>query len=321
MDAFIIMIRNVLLFAVLAVPGYLLAKRGMIKQEQSGVLSKILMYVGMPFLIISSVLKDELTINRDTIFLMLLAAVVGIVYTIAMFLVSKPLAHFEKDKKTNGMLRFCAVFSNNGFLGLPLAMAVFSDKPNLIIVLIILNIVTNVLMFTLGAYLISGDKQTINVKKAILNPVLIGLFAGIIIKLLKINCGVPEEVIKYSNHFNNIVTPLSMTILGIKLADVKITSLFTSAKCYYVSLLKLVVFPSVIVAVLFVLRPISGGIIDENVILGFFVAIAMPTAGLASTFADNYSGDTKNAVVFTLGTTLLSIGTIPVLYWILNSII
>ena len=54
-----------------------------------------------------------------------------------------------------------------------------------------------------------------------------------------------------------------------------------------------------------------------DIIIGFFIAFAMPTAGLASTFADRYDGDTENAVSFTLGTTLFSIATIPVLYWIL----
>ena len=47
-------------------------------------------------------------------------------------------------------------------------------------------------------------------------------------------------------------------------------------------------------------------------------AFAMPTAGLASTFADGFNGDTENAVAFTLGTTILSILTIPTLYWLLN---
>ena len=54
---------------------------------------------------------------------------------------------------------------------------------------------------------------------------------------------------------------------------------------------------------------------------GFFVAFAMPTAGLASTFADTYGGDTDSAVAFTLSTTMLSILSIPLLYGILSIII
>lgn len=56
----------------------------------------------------------------------------------------------------------------------------------------------------------------------------------------------------------------------------------------------------------------------KSVILGVFVAFAMPTAGLSATFADEYGGDSENAVVFTLGTTVLSVITIPALYWLVN---
>ncbi len=223
MDAFIIMIRNVLLFAALAIPGYLLVKCGMLKQEQSGVFSKILMYVGMPFLILKGTVNN-LTLNRETLVQLLFVAGAGILYTLVMFLISKPLTAFEKNKKTSGMMRFCAVFSNNGFLGLPLAIAVFGGDSQVFVVLIILNIISNVLMFTLGSYLTSGDKNSMNIKKAILNPVLIAFLIGIVLNLLKVKDYVPE-LVTYSDHFNNIVTPISMTILGIKLASVKISTL------------------------------------------------------------------------------------------------
>ena len=78
----------------------------------------------------------------------------------------------------------------------------------------------------------------------------------------------------------------------------------------------LVVFPVVITALLFAVKGISG-YIDGNIIVGTFIAFAMPTAGLASTFSDQFNGDTDNAVAFTLGSTLLSIATIPGLYALL----
>ena len=56
-------------------------------------------------------------------------------------------------------------------------------------------------------------------------------------------------------------------------------------------------------------------------IMAFFIGFAMPAAGLASVFADRYSGDTENAVIYTMGTTILSVATIPVLYWVLNCLL
>ena len=311
-DALIIMLKNVIVFVALAIPGYLLIKTKLLKKEQSGALSMLLMYVGMPFLIFSSTINN-ITINTELLATIGIVLGIGVVYTFAMFFVSKPLTKMEREQKTQGMMRFSSVFSNNGFLGIPLAMAVFGAGSMALMVVIILNIVTNVLMYTLGIYLISGDKKAISLKKAFLNPVLIAFVIGIIANLLNVKGYVPE-VATYSTHFSNLVTPISMTILGMKMGGVKFLELFKSWKTYYVSALKLVVFPMIIVAIVFVLNQVTA-IITPDMVLGVLIAFAMPTAGLASTFSDNFGGDTENAVAFTLGTTVLSIVTIPLLYW------
>ena len=166
-DALIIMLKNVIVFVALAIPGYLLIKTKLLKKEQSGALSMLLMYVGMPFLIFSSTINN-ITINTELLATIGIVLGIGVVYTFAMFFVSKPLSKMEREQKTQGMMRFSSVFSNNGFLGIPLAMAVFGAGSMALMVVIILNIVTNVLMYTLGIYLISGDRKAISLKKAFL---------------------------------------------------------------------------------------------------------------------------------------------------------
>lgn len=316
MDAFLIMLRNVILFAALAIPGYTLVKCNVLKKEHSAPLSKILMYVGLPFMIVSGMVNN-LSINRDFLIRMLAVAAIGVIYTLVLILFSKPLSAFEKSEKTRGMIRFCTVFSNNGFLGIPLAIAVFGKDSEIFAILIVLNIINNIMIYAFGAHLVSGGGRSGGIKNAILNPVLIAFVAGLLLNLLKVKNYVPE-IVNFSDYFSGIVTPISMTILGMKLAGVKVSSLFVSTKNYYVSFLKLIVAPVVIVALLFALRLIPGGIINTDVILAFFVAFAMPTAGLSTTFADTYDGDTDSAAIFTLGSTMLSILTIPLLYGLLN---
>lgn len=319
MNAFLIMVRNVILFAALALPGYILVKGNILRQEHSAPLSKILMYVGMPFLVISGTVNN-LTINKDFLLLILTVALIGIGYTFALFLSSKSLSAIEKEEKAKGMMRFSMTFSNNGFLGIPLAIAVFGKASQIFTVLIILNIITNVMMYALGSYLVSADGRSAGIKKALFNPVLIAFVIGLVLNLTNVKSYIPE-IVTYSDHFSAIVTPVSMTILGMKLAAVKLSSLFTSKKNYYVAAVKLVICPSVIVALLFLVRTFADSLVNSNVILGFFVAFAMPTAGLASTFADTYGGDTDGAVAYTLSTTMLSILTIPLLYGILSALI
>ncbi|MBO4323398.1 MAG: AEC family transporter [Clostridia bacterium] len=318
MESLLIMLKNVVMFVLLALPGYILVKTRLLNAEHTGALSKLLMFVGMPFLILSSTLK--LSLSAEFVKMMLLVAGIGVAFILVAFFASALLTKGEKNEKTRGMMRFSAVFANNGFLGLPLAIAVFGADSQAVAVVIVLNIITNILMFTLGVYLVSGDKETMNFKKAFLNPVLIAFVIGIILNLLKITAFVPE-VATYSAHFNNIVTPLSMTVLGMKMGGIKFSKLFTNVKTYYVSAIKLILFPVVIVGLLLLIRLFAAEALNADILIGIFVAFAVPTAGLASTFADQLGGDTESAVSFTLGSTLLSIITIPVLYWVLNLII
>ncbi len=316
MSEFIIMLRNVLIFVALAIPGFILVKGKLLKPEQSGVLSKILMYLALPFLIFSGTVNN-LVFNKESILMLGVVALLGITAIFAMFFISKPLVKMEKNKKTSGMMRFCTVFANNGFLGIPLAVAVFGQDSLVFTVLIVLNIINNVLMYTLGAYLTTGDKRNISLKKAFLNPVLIAFVLGCVCNLLQVADFVPE-VIVFSDYFSGIVTPISMTIMGIKLGAISFATLFKSKKLYYVSFLKLVAFPGGITAAMLLLKSVPWNLPVESIILGMFIAFSMPTAGLSATFADEFGGDAENAVIFTLGTTVLSVLTIPTIYWLLN---
>ena len=317
MDAFIPMLKNVLLFVLLAVPGYILVKSKTLKVEQSGVLSKLLMSIGMPFLIISGTLGIDF--NKDTIIGLLIAGVLCAIFTFLFFylslIFSKNTGEEEMERKKRGVVRFAEIFSNNGFLGLPLALAIGVNS-TVFAYLVVINIINNVLIYTLGIYLISGDKKTISIKNIILNPVLIGFIIGIILNLTGV-IGLVPEIGTFSDHFKNLVTPISMLILGMKMGEIKFSSLFTSKKLYLVSAVKLVVFPVIAVLLTYALALIVK-MDTVNMIMAMFIAFSMPTAGLGTAFADRFNGDTKNAAILTLGSTILSVATIPVLYYLVN---
>ena len=317
MDTLLIMLKNVMIFVLLAIPGYLLVRGKLVTGKDSHLLSKLLTYVGMPGLILINTL--DLKFTREVTLSLVITAVVGTAFLLGTFLLSKVLTK-DSDPKRRGMLRFCMVFANNGFIGIPLAKAVFPDNSELMAYLVVLNIVMNLTMFTLGAYLVSGDKKSMNLKKALLTPVLLAFIVGIGLNLLGIVEKAPIAK-TYINYFKEIVTPLSMLVLGIKLAEVPMKKLFTSGRMFYVSGVRLIFFPILCVGMMLALQLIPGLGVNTNMILGFFIAFSMPTAGLASAFADQHKGDAENAVVCTLGTTILSIATIPVLYWLLTMII
>lgn len=314
METLLVMLKNVMIFVLLAVPGYLLVKGKLVTGKDSGLLSKLLTYVGMPALILANTFNLEFT--KEVTLSLIITAIVGTAFLVGTFLLTNLLTK-EQSKKRRGMLRFCMVFANNGFIGIPLARAVFGEDSPVMAYLIILNIITNVLMFSLGTSLLSGDKKSLDPKKVFLNPVLLAFLAGIAVNLTTVTKFVPE-IQTYCTHFSGIVTPLSMVILGMKLAAIPMGRLFASWRMYYVSAVRLVLFPALGVALGLLLRQIPALGLDNSFVLALFMGFAMPTAGLASAFADRYQGDTDSAAVFTLGTTILSVATIPVLYMLLN---
>ena len=318
MDTFMIMLKNVLIFVLLAVPGYLLVRGKKLTQKDCGGFSLLLTNVCIPFMILSSALKLEFSgeFTRS----ILITGIIGILFTLVMFFATGPMTAKVQDEKTRGIMRFCMIFANNGFIGIPLAKAVFGDGSAVMAYLIILNVINNVMLFTLGIFLVSGDKKTISVKKGLMNPVLISFLIGVALNLLGVGKAVPE-LQTYATYFSNAVTPLSMVVLGMKLATVPMKNLFGSKKMYYTSFARLIAFPVMGVALMLLLQPISGLLIGSDAIIGFFVAFAMPAAGLATAFADQYQGDVENAVIGTLGSTILSILTIPVLYWALRLLV
>lgn len=311
-----LMLINVIIFVALAIPGFILSKTGIIKDEQSVSFSKLLLYVGIPFLIISKTL--EIDFNKEAAEIIVFTALITVVYTFITFFASYPASAMIKDFKTRGAAQFSMIFSNNGFLGIPLVAAVFSDAPLVMVSVVIINILTNVFMYTLGIYLISGDKKNISPKKIFLNPCLIAFIIGMVINLTGLNDSF-GYIGEYSKYLTGIVTPLSMTILGIKLGGINISDIFKKAINYYVSLIKLVILPVIVTGALLLIRFFVS--VPEELIYGIFIAYAMPAASMSTTFADAYNGDSESTVSFTLGTTVLSVLTISLLFFALNTLI
>ncbi len=315
MDAFLVILKNVLIFVALAVPGFILAKTKLMGEKESGVLSKLLVYVGMPFLIVSSVANIQF--NGESLACIGFSALIGIGFHLFLIFISKYLTGKGEKTKT-GMERFCMIFSNNGFIGIPLAAAVFGQSSLVMTSLIVINILTNLIMYIWGTRMVAENPQPISWKKIVFNPLLIAFAIGVVINLTGVTKAVPETV-KYSNYLSGLVTPLSMLIIGLKLGDVELKKFFTRAKTYYISAIKLVAVPVVIVGVLLLLRLVIS--VSDALIIGSFIGFAMPTAGLAPTYAKMYNGDEENALYYTLGSTILSVATIPLLYLLLTVIL
>ncbi|MBO5926856.1 MAG: AEC family transporter [Clostridia bacterium] len=315
MEAFIVMFRNVLVFLALAVPGYLLVKLNIIKDKDTPPLSKVLVKVGLPALVFSNSLSMDLK-GEATIKLAIVAIVTFIFILLTVILSSLFTKNFG-DRSVQVTAKYAMSFSNSGFLGIPLATAVFGVSPVLDYV-VVCNVVCCVMLNTLGVYVFTGDKKVISLKRIFLNPTFIFFVLGILINLTGVLTYVPE-ISLFASHLSGVVTPISMMIVGIKFAEVKPLDIFKSKNMYVVSLVKLLIQPIMAVGLVLIINvfvPFSSAII-----LGLFMALSMPSPGTTSSFADMYDGDVDGSVIYTLGSTILSVITIPLLYNLLTFII
>ncbi len=100
MDAFIEMLRKVIMFVALAMPGYFLVKTKLLKPEHSATLSKILTTVAMFFFIMTSTVNN-VSFKVGNLPTLGVSALIGIIYTLILFFGSTPLTFFEKP--SNGI--------------------------------------------------------------------------------------------------------------------------------------------------------------------------------------------------------------------------
>jgi len=231
---------------------------------------------------------------------------------------------FIKDKNVEAG-KVCTIgsaLSNCGFMGIPVIKVLFDDSQITIYALIYM-IVFNIVLWTIGVYVITGDKKYVSVKKAFLNLPTIVLVIALPIFFLNLNLTAStndaiQAIMQFCDYFNNFNAPLPMLIMGIRLADVKFKEIFNSGRVYLVSALKLLVFPIIALLLMWIISIIPAFGIDAKMVTSILICVAMPTATMTMTFAEIFNGDKYTAVKITLQTTLFSILTIPLFVTVLS---
>lgn len=213
---------------------------------------------------------------------------------------------FETSKKV--VFTFSTIFSNCGFVGFPLVQGLFGNIG--VFYTSIFTIPFNLLMFTYGTSLFSGNNDVKNIGKQLKNPPLLCTLAGIILFLLSIK--LPFPILKTLESIGNMTTSLSMFIIGSMLADItNLKDLFKDLEIYYLSLVKLIIVPILCFVLLHILST------DKMLSEICLVLVSMPTASLIGVFAENYNGNKKAASQCVFSTTILSIITMPCILYLI----
>ena len=297
----------VLLVIALAVPGFALKKAKLLPDGASNALAVLLLYVAQPFLMVSSLLNKTFTTSLLPDFAAV--ALFAVVLQLMLYFLSKLFFVKVKEEPTRRICVASSYLGNVGFMGIPVMKALFPSDDTIILYTVIFNIVFNAMTWTLAVYAITGDKSKIKPVKILLNPPTIATVLAL--PFFFCNVSVPDNVLATIGYLGDMTLPLSMVILGIRLADIKFTRLVTGAPVYGVALVKLVVSPLAALGVMLLVRLLIP--IETTVIVALFIIFAMPSASSALNFAEMYGGDCDTAAKATLTNTLLCVLTIPIL--------
>ena len=198
--------------------------------------------------------------------------------------------------------RFAMVFSNCGFMGIPLAGAVCGEWGTLYSSIFV--VIFNLFQWTYGVTLMSG--QRLSVRKAFLNPCMIGLAVGLPLFLLSVHLPSPlESAVSMMAGLNS---PLAMIVIGTHLAKADLVSTLKDTRCYFTAFMRLAAQPVVIMAVILALPWL-----DDNQTLTLAVMCGAPVAASCALFATKYQRDSGLASRMVALSTVLSMITLPLL--------
>ncbi|MBQ3597214.1 MAG: AEC family transporter [Clostridia bacterium] len=318
---------TVVFLLILMIPGFILAKTKMLGENADSVFSVLVLYVCQPALVFMAFQKTEYSPRLATNLLIVFGLAMA-VHLISIGLFSLIFRNKDNSKKIN-CLKFASIFGNCGYMGLPFLQSLFGSTGMSGEILIYGGVVIaafNFLTWSIGVYIMTGDKKQINVQNALVNPTVIALILGIVIffvaKVPLVNLAekgsfldkTVEGFVKSINFLSEMVTPLAMTVIGVKLAKVSLKQLFLDKWAYVVALNKLIIV-SLITILLVAFLPV-----DNVVKYALFFLLSMPSATNTVLFAVRFGGDGESGSVFVLLTTVLSIITIPLMFLVINGL-
>lgn len=305
---FALLFSNVSVLLIYMAIGLILVKAGKASLGHIKSITGILIYVLGPAMILNSFLKLEFSweaFAKIGIYF-LLSLLVQIIFFLLIFIF---LGRKYSDSKYR-ILTVGSVLGNVGFLGMHVISSIFPTEP-IVLCYSSINVMTmNLIVFTIGTYLITNDKKFISIKSAILNPTTIALLISI--PLFIANLHFPAAVLQPVELLAKMSTPVCMIILGMRLAQSSIKDLFTRGFIYATCILKLVVFP---VLVFLFVKTIP---MDDAVLKTTLVVLAMtPSGAIIESLTELHDCQQEFAANVVLLTTILCVITIPLMSMLL----
>ncbi len=299
-----ILFQQVLTLVFMVIPGVLLKKCKLAGEGLGVGLSNIVLYVAQPGMIILAFIQpfDAEVLRRSIAVAVLCFLFHAMFFGISLLLYRRAKVGIQK------VLRFATVFTNAGYMGVPLIQALLGNDAAIYATFYV--IFFNIFVWTVGCFIYTGDKKYISLKKAFLNPATISVAIGLVIFLTPLDAHMPLVITKSLGMLNALVAPLSMMIIGLRLADLDFKGFFKDPYLYEYLAVRMLALPVICFGIL-KLTALLGIYSDVIAFSVLFVCASTPGATATSMFAEKYGGDPYYAGKLVSISTILSVGTMP----------
>ncbi|MDR1496526.1 MAG: AEC family transporter [Clostridiales Family XIII bacterium] len=305
---------------IIVLIGFLACKVGWLPIKSAAYLSRIVLFIACPCVLFLAIARQEYSL--ESLYTMLTLMAVSVVLYVLSYVIGFAFCRlFRVPRADTGMyVNFCAT-PNNGFIGIPVALAVLGQPVLFIIAL--LNMMQAFFLYSYGTYLLrsrSGNKDggraaptsvaTASVQDAdtaesgdvgniafaedapanragSLKQLLKDFFLPPVIGCLAgvafflLRIPVPEAVADVLESVGATMTPLCMIFIGIQLTESSPRRLFANKRLLAVSILRLIVIPALFFVILLPLYLIGVPMSIDSLLLSAILINFMTPIGAA----------------------------------------
>ena len=309
------------LFLCIAI-GFIVRKAKILPDNAGKVMAKLETWIFCPALGFYTTAKSFtvslLTEHAKNLTLSLIATAVSM--GIAIFL-----ARFFVKERTpeRGVYEYALTFSNGGYVGDPLVLALFGTIGLGFYKIYYLPL--SIIIYTWGiSTLVPGGTDRGGFFKKLCNAPTISILLGMLVGITGLGAVLlpgGETVNFFESTLNSLkgcMGPVAMLLCGFTVAGYNMKNMLLQKKVYIATFLRLFVLPTIIISLVFCLKTAANSLfslsIDNSVLFLTFFSTATPLGMNTIVYPESYGGDPKTGASMALISHTLCVVTIPLLY-------
>lgn len=302
MEVSILLAQKIVAMALMGIIGYVIVRNGLFRVQDSQVLSKLVVYVISPCLIVNSF---QIEYSSSKAKGLILAFVISFLIHLLLIAIAWILG---KVFRLNNVDKASIIYSNAGNLVVPLVQGILGVEWVFYASAYIMA--QSIFIWSQGTSLLCNEKG-INLKKIFTNPNVIAVLLGCAMFFTKIS--LPAIVGDCVSGVAAMIAPASMMVIGMLLADVNLKKLFSQKRPYVVCFFRLIFVPFIVIVLSRITGVLSLHADAENIMMVVLLATMAPVASMVTQISQVYGGDGVYASALNVMSVLLCIVTMPLM--------